>query len=352
MELQEQLIFLFSAFGALNGLLLSGDLLIFRQDKRVSHYLLGALLLMMSIRIIKSVFLYFNRELFEEFIQVGLIACFMIGPFLLLYVISMTKKNHQLRSRWWWFILPHLVLIVTVSWIYPYYEHYETWGTIIELIYTEWLIYVLISGYMLYPTIKKIWDKEAQLAEEEKWLLNVYIGTAIVYLAYDTSHYTSYIAGALSFSFIFYLSVLLFFYRRKDKDIAIDKPIKYAGSSLSEHEVKLNLKKLHQLMKEEKPYLDPELSLATLGEKLGLNSKETSQLINQGTPYNYSKYISSLRVEEAQKILASEKFSHYKISAIAYDSGFNSLSSFNASFKEFTGMTANTFRKKQQEVSV
>ena len=86
MSLQQQLIFLFSALGAINGFIVSGYFLLKRTEKRLSDYFLGGLLLMLSIRIIKSVFLFFNRELFEVFIQFGLTACFLIGPFLFLYV--------------------------------------------------------------------------------------------------------------------------------------------------------------------------------------------------------------------------------------------------------------------------
>ena len=69
MSLQQQLIFLFSALGAINGFMVSGYFLLAKTDKRLSDYFLGGLLLMLSIRIIKSVFLFFNKGLFELFIH-------------------------------------------------------------------------------------------------------------------------------------------------------------------------------------------------------------------------------------------------------------------------------------------
>ncbi|MEL7533145.1 MAG: hypothetical protein AAFN10_17645 [Bacteroidota bacterium] len=75
MDLAQQSVFLLSALGAFNGFLLSGYFLLIKQEKRLSDYFLGGLLLMLSIRIFKSVFLYFNPELFQLFVQIGLSAC-------------------------------------------------------------------------------------------------------------------------------------------------------------------------------------------------------------------------------------------------------------------------------------
>jgi len=97
-------------------------------------------------------------------------------------------------------------------------------------------------------------------------------------------------------------------------------------------------------MKNDKPYLDPTLSLAKLGDMLNLSSKEVSQMINQIKGINYSKYVNQYRINEAKTRLTSEKYAHYTIAAIAYDCGFNSISSFNAIFKKNEGLTAKTYR--------
>jgi len=101
MNLEQQLILMFSALGAINGFVLSGYFLFFNKEKSLSNYFLGGLLLVLSIRIIKSVFFYFNPNLFEVFIQFGLGAAFLIGPFLFLYVVSIIKKEYNLRRIWW-----------------------------------------------------------------------------------------------------------------------------------------------------------------------------------------------------------------------------------------------------------
>jgi len=49
--------------------------------------------------------------------------------------------------------------------------------------------------------------------------------------------------------------------------------------------------------------------------------------------------------------LLSVQYRHYTLLAIAYDSGFNSKSSFNTLFKNATGFTPTAFRLKFSEKS-
>ncbi|MTI32770.1 helix-turn-helix domain-containing protein [Xanthovirga aplysinae] len=346
MNLEQQFIFLFSALGAINGFLLSGYFIFVNGEKRLSKYFLGGLLLMLSIRIIKSVFIYFNSNIFEFFIKFGLSACLLIGPFLYLYVTSMTKKDHKLKKVWWWHVVPFIIIISVFSFNYSYYEDRNYWVQFINLIYKQWMIYILISGNFLKGIFKKLIKPKQKLSDQEFWLLNIYMGTTIIWIAYETTSYTSYIVGALSFSLIVYISILLWVYKRSKKNIVIESPIKYANSSLSISEAEGYMEKLTKLMEEEKLFLNPSLTLTKLSKQLGINSKELSQVINQTTNFNYSKYIVNLRVQEAKRLLSLPEHQHYTIASIAYDSGFNSLSSFNASFKKVVGMTANDYRKQ------
>jgi AraC-like DNA-binding protein len=47
--------------------------------------------------------------------------------------------------------------------------------------------------------------------------------------------------------------------------------------------------------------------------------------------------------------LVAPQNSHLKIEEIAFDTGFNAKSTFQAAFKKFTGMTPSEYRKKATE---
>lgn len=349
MSLEQQFIFLFSALGALNGLLLSGYFLIIKPEQRLSDYFLGGLVLMLSIRILKSVFLYFNPHLFQLFVQIGLSACLLIGPFLYLYVVNMTQDNHNLKKTWWWHLLPFLLIIVWLSYAYPYSGPANSWGPFVEYIYNLWLLCIIAAGYHMRNVFGKCLKRSEKLSDQDLWLLNIFLGVTVIFIAYQTSSYTSYIVGALSFSFLFYLSMMLGIFQRSRRSIASDPPIKYAGSSLSPADARAYMNRLTDYMENQKAFLNPELTLSALSKQLGISRKQLSQAVNQMTDYNFSKYVASLRVEEAKRLLLSDEHQHYKIAAIAYDSGFNSLSSFNDAFKLFTGLTPGEFRKQQEK---
>jgi len=92
-------------------------------------------------------------------------------------------------------------------------------------------------------------------------------------------------------------------------------------------------------MTNEKPYLDSELSLIKLAGLLYIPSHHLSQIINEQLGKNFFEFINEYRVEEVKLLMAKNKDRKYTLLSIAYDSGFNSKSTFNSIFKKYTGIT-------------
>lgn len=103
---------------------------------------------------------------------------------------------------------------------------------------------------------------------------------------------------------------------------------------------------LNQYMQENKPYLDPNLSIYGLAEALNMPRQTLSQAINIGLSKNFFQYINEYRIVEAQTRLLSEQDKHLTILDIALDSGFNSKSSFYKLFKEYCNLTPLQYRKR------
>ena len=149
-----QLLFFFSALGAFNGFLLSIYFAVNAKKKIFANYFLALLLLVLSIRIIKSVFFYFNPQLSNIFIQIGLSACILIGPFLFLYLKS---YSNQEKSNWTIHTIPFIIGITILGIFYPYIEHRKIWSNwIVTGIYFQWLIYIIASFKYLKPIFKKL----------------------------------------------------------------------------------------------------------------------------------------------------------------------------------------------------
>uniref|UniRef100_UPI0025C5409B helix-turn-helix domain-containing protein n=1 Tax=Lacinutrix sp. TaxID=1937692 RepID=UPI0025C5409B len=67
---------------------------------------------------------------------------------------------------------------------------------------------------------------------------------------------------------------------------------------------------------------------------------------------NFYSFINSYRVLEVQNRIKNLKYKDSKIMAIAFDSGFNSKTSFNRAFKNHTGITPSEYRQNVKKLKV
>jgi AraC-like DNA-binding protein len=105
------------------------------------------------------------------------------------------------------------------------------------------------------------------------------------------------------------------------------------------------IEKLQQYMENEKPFLDPELSLSILAKAMGINRNQLSQLINTGIGENFYDFINKYRVEEIKRLMVDPQKQNYNLLGMALEAGFKSKSTFNLIFKRFTGLTPTEYRK-------
>ncbi len=121
---------------------------------------------------------------------------------------------------------------------------------------------------------------------------------------------------------------------------------KYKKSLLDKKELKQYHDRLEQLISDEEPYLDPDLTLRDLAEMLEIPPNHLSQLLNEGFDKNFSEFVNSYRLAAFKSKAADPSQRHLTILALAYDSGFNSKTVFNTYFKKTTGITPRAYWKK------
>ncbi|MGK5005273.1 helix-turn-helix transcriptional regulator [Janthinobacterium sp. LB2P70] len=336
-----QLLFLFSALGAINGIFLA-VYFFSRRPRCLADCMLGALLLAVGVRTAKSAFLFFNPVIALEFRQLGLSACLLIGPLTYLYVRAFLAGLGQLPAgqQWRWHLgLSFLLIGIGVA--FPYAAYRSVWNLSSHAIHVFWLGYLLAAARLLWHR-RRAWLNDGQrMATSNVLLLSVFAGSCVMLAAYASTPFTSYIVGALSFTFSLHVAVMVFLLRKETSTPAEPKQ-KYQHSRLTHDDALAVLAALEQQMSEQQSYLNPNLTLAQLAKRAGCTQAQVSQVLNDKLSKSFNTYVNEYRIAEAKQVLTGGP--QLNMDTVAERCGFNSSSTFYSTFKKVTGQTPASFR--------
>jgi AraC-like DNA-binding protein len=121
---------------------------------------------------------------------------------------------------------------------------------------------------------------------------------------------------------------------------------KYRKSGLDDQRLRRLRHDLESLMVDGQVYLQPDLTLPRLADRLGCSVNHLSQVINAGFGVNFFEYVNRHRVEHACTLLASADSGDVPITGIAYSVGFNANSAFYAAFRKHVGVTPDRYRRR------
>jgi len=339
------LLFFFSALGAFNGILLSLYLFFFSKQRTLSKLLLGALILALSIRIGKSVLLYFDRDLPKIYLQIGLSACLFIGPLLYFYLKTVINEISEFPKRWKWIVGILLALIIIVGALRPYPIYPDFWNTyVVHTIYAIWLLFVVAAGVALKP----VFQKGLNLLPSDKWLLSIYIGNVLIatlfFLAIFGFSSAYYISGPITFSFFLYLLTFGYF-NGGWFEIATKKPLeKYANKKIASPEANKLIEQLDLLMIKDGIHKNPSLKLKEVATQLEIPSHRLSQLLNDNLGKSYATFINEYRINSACQLLGTNH--QLSLEGIGYEVGFRSKSTFFTTFKKIKGLTPAQYQQQ------
>ena len=119
---------------------------------------------------------------------------------------------------------------------------------------------------------------------------------------------------------------------------------KYQRSALDPTRAERIAAKLKRAMSEDRLYLEPELTLFGLAERLGVPANYLSQTLNEHVGECFFDHINRWRVEAAMPQIAAGERS---VLDIALAVGFNSRSTFYKAFRKATGQTPTAYRAER-----
>jgi AraC-like DNA-binding protein len=125
--------------------------------------------------------------------------------------------------------------------------------------------------------------------------------------------------------------------------ISEQKATKTYAESLGSKEVETCIDLLREAMENDKLFLDPSLTVNKLAEKLDLNPRTISAVLNRELKKGFSEFINEYRVKEVKEKMLQPANKHITIAGIAFESGFNSVATFQRTFKSIEHVTPKQF---------
>lgn len=127
------------------------------------------------------------------------------------------------------------------------------------------------------------------------------------------------------------------------------QPEKYEKSKLKSSEIEIIRLKIEKELIYNQAFLDPDLCLQTFSEMIKTSKHNISQVFSLYFESNFKEYVNRLRCEFAIDLLAEPNGKH--IIEIAYESGFNSKTSFYRAFNKNFNISPTEYKSKNDELN-
>jgi AraC-like DNA-binding protein len=367
----------------ISGSILSFSLAVFlvikKKERLLADNILAFWLFVFSLDFIRSYMLFFKEKLF--LLGFGYTLPLLFAPLLYIYVMSIIKNKKKFDMAFLWHFIPFIISNIYM-YFYIYTKSPEWRFNFLEntsfssrpLVFNTFLIIVSavypIYVFIIYKELKKyltelkrkvsckdhidlFWVNYLLISVMVLWLVSLYSKFVSGY--FYNLQYSDATMAVYFFELIIIMIIGYFGFKQgiifmgssvtEVDDIEIEK---YKTTGLSSNDAKNFLPVLLEFMESKKPYLNSQLTISQLAGQLKIPQHHLSQIINEQIGKNFFEFVNSYRVEEVKRRIAENQNNKFTLLAIAYDSGFNSKSSFNTIFKKQTGLTPKEYMKKQK----
>lgn len=104
--------------------------------------------------------------------------------------------------------------------------------------------------------------------------------------------------------------------------------------------------RLTKFMEEQKPFLEPEITLSKLARMLKVTPDYLSEILNRHLQHSFFDFINQYRIEEFKLECLARENAHLSIMGIAYNSGFNSKAAFYRAFRKYEKISPTEYMQR------
>jgi AraC-like DNA-binding protein len=357
-------------------------LLLTKKNKALNDKILAAWISIIGIHLLGY---YFNQmgywDKYPNLIGVTAPVPLFHGPLLYLYCLYSFRSESSMRNVDYLHFVPGIAAYIYMFKFFFFYSAQQKIlvdkGEISDFsIFSVILLFAMFISGLAYSFLAyRLTSRHKQTILDNfshsegislKWLRYCIVSIGLVFfcavivfvlrnlLEFRFPFNPEYIFYSIMIVFIFYIGYFgirqenIFISNPVNEDIRNDKSSyfgKYSRSGLKEDVAIRLFDKLLTFMEEEKPYLDPHLTLSQLAGKMGISNNQLSQVINQKAGVNFHDFVNKYRIEEFLRNAGKNK--HFSLLALALDAGFNSKSSFNYIFKKQKGLSPSQYLSKK-----
>jgi len=322
-----------SAVGLSHSLFLSIYLFLNKTQNRAADLWLSLLILALATRISKSVFFTIFGETPMLYIKSALIGMALIGPFLFLYLRTISTEQRQLNRTAYLHFLPALLVSINL-----FTDHIPLLRISYLAVIAHIAIYILIAAWK-YAGVDR--------PHLKNWIWTLMVSVTLIWVIFVLQYIR---VGTFSYIVISIIAAFILFAASLMASLKFDllKKVHAAGFKklpLSRTEARNLANSVQSLFESEGIYRDSELTLPKLARRLKVPPHHLSAVINRGFSKSFPELLNHYRVEWVKNELLKQHNNHKKIESIAYDAGFQSPSHFYTSFKKLCNMTPGQYRK-------
>ncbi|KUJ52528.1 helix-turn-helix domain-containing protein [Chryseobacterium sp. JAH] len=302
---------------------------------------------------------------------------FLQIPVFYLYVLSVCYSDFKWKPKYFLHLTPFFVVNVILMPRFYTVDLASKLNFIVnrkdmmELQFTHWLfhfqiIFYFTAVFLLLRKAKKLYleNNSGESLNSYHWLFQFTSVLTVFYLIVilknifkfsDYAYVSDWIKIGILVSQLFIICWYLYkalnnpgLFRNIDSRLKLVSDLILEENKIEPETLNEDLLKLKKYMFDEKPFLNPALTIQDISKEINVPFRELSVLINHDLGQHFYDFVNTYRIETAMQILRDPSKSKVTILEILYEVGFNSKSSFNTAFKKHTGTTPTEYRKSLQ----
>jgi len=335
-----------------------------KNENREANRILASFILLISVALLGRFFYSFTplTLFYAKVLFIGDLVIFFYGPLLYFYYLKLFNQPQKFKVKFWVHFIPVLFFACFVTpLMFLDREGFLELLSTLYLVFTVFEIFAILQNlFYLVLNMKLLTDYEKESQQKISILPQVKFYKMLLLLGFVglfcwiVSFILRYVGPPELANFLGYhlvwislslLIILLGYYSLSFPEVfsnfKLEKKLEFSNTQIKNIDEFSD--KLQSLMKEEKPYLEPKLTLNDLAEKAGITSHLLSRVINEKFEKNFFEFVNNYRVEEFKSISTKDNSQNKTLLALAYESGFNSKTTFNTVFKKITHQTPREF---------